>query len=197
MFAGKTEELIRRARRELYAKRTVQVFKPKIDNRYDESDVVTHLGSKYPSIPVKGVEDMAGLIEASTQTILIEEAQFFDDKLVDLVTGLADQGRTVILAGLDLDFRRRPFGPMGALMTVADEVVKLQAICMSCGAPAMYTYRMVNGKPAHFHDPIVLIGAHEQYEARCRACFSIRGEPAHRVKFSRPTKKKASPKPRP
>lgn len=185
MFAGKTEELIRRARRELYAKRSVQVFKPKIDNRYDEADVVTHLGVKYPSIPVSGVEEMSQIIEPETDTVLIEEAQFFDSKLVDLALLLADRGKTVILAGLDMDFRRRPFGPMGDLLAIADEVVKLQAICMHCGAPAIYTYRMVNGKPASFNDPIVLIGAQEKYEARCRRCFALKDEPASRVKMDR------------
>jgi thymidine kinase len=176
MFAGKSEELIRLARRALYAKKKVQVFKPAIDNRYDESMVVTHMGVKHEAMPVRNVKELATKIEKDTRVILIEEAQFFDKSLTDLAVKLADEGREIILAGLDQDFRREPFGPMPALMAVADEVVKLRAICMSCGAPASHTYRQINGKPAHRDDPIVLIGATEAYEARCRNCFKIRGK---------------------
>lgn len=175
MFAGKSEELIRLARRALYAKKKVQVFKPVIDTRYDETMVVTHMGVKHEAVPVKSVADLESQIHASTEVILIEEAQFFDNSLVDLAVDLADSGREVILAGLDQDFRREPFGPMGALLAVADQVIKLRAICMNCGAPASHTYRVINGKPAHRDDPIILIGATEAYEARCRACFQLRG----------------------
>lgn len=174
MFAGKSEELIRRARRALYAKKKVQVFKPSIDNRYDESMVVTHMGVKHEAMPVKNVRDLAGCIEKDTEVVLIEEAQFFDPSLTHLAVKLADEGKEVILAGLDQDFRREPFGPMPQLMAVADEVVKLRAICMNCGAPASHTYRQIDGKPAHRDDPIVLIGATEAYEARCRNCFQLR-----------------------
>lgn len=174
MFAGKSEELIRRARRALYAKKKVQVFKPSIDNRYDESMVVTHMGVKHEAVPVKNVRDLAGCIDKNTDVVLIEEAQFFDRSLSALAVKLADEGMEVILAGLDQDFRREPFGPMPELMAVADEVVKLRAICMNCGAPASHTYRQIDGKPAHRDDPIVLIGATEAYEARCRNCFKLR-----------------------
>lgn len=174
MFAGKSEELIRRARRALYAKKKVQVFKPSIDNRYDESMVVTHMGVKHEAMPVKNVRDLSGCIEKDTEVVLIEEAQFFDPSLTHLAVKLADEGKEVILAGLDQDFRREPFGPMPQLMAVADEVVKLRAICMNCGAPASHTYRQIDGKPAHRDDPIVLIGATEAYEARCRNCFQLR-----------------------
>lgn len=174
MFAGKSEELIRRARRALYAKKKVQVFKPSIDNRYDESMVVTHMGIKHEAVPVKNVRDLAGCIDKNTDVVLIEEAQFFDRSLSALAVKLADEGMEVILAGLDQDFRREPFGPMPELMAVADEVVKLRAICMNCGAPASHTYRQIDGKPAHRDDPIVLIGATEAYEARCRNCFKLR-----------------------
>lgn len=173
MFAGKSEELIRLARRALYARKTVQVFKPKIDNRYDDANVVTHLGVQYQAVAVSSVKDLATKIEPTTQIVLIEEAQFFDESLADLAVNLADSGREVILAGLDQDFRREPFGPMPRLLAVADEVVKLRAICMNCGAPASHTYRVIDGKPAHWDDPIVLIGATEAYEARCRNCFQI------------------------
>lgn len=176
MFAGKSEELIRLARRALYAKKSVQVFKPSVDNRYDEAMVVTHMGVRHEAIPVNSVKELESKLNPKTQVVLIEEAQFFDESLVHLATGLADQGKQVILAGLDQDFRRKPFGPMPALMAVADEIVKLRAICMKCGAPASHTYRTIDGKPAHKDDPIILIGATEAYEARCRNCFELRGE---------------------
>jgi len=174
MFAGKSEELIRLARRALYAKKKVQVFKPLIDTRYDEVMVVTHMGLKHEAVPVRNVADLKAKIDRETEVVLIEEAQFFDESLVPLVVGLADKGREVICAGLDQDFRREPFGPMPRLLAVADNVVKLRAICMKCGAPASHTYRVIDGKPADWDDPIVLIGATESYEARCRACFKIR-----------------------
>lgn len=176
MFAGKSEELIRLARRALYAKKSVQVFKPSVDNRYDEAMVVTHMGVRHEAIPVNSVKELESKIDPKTQVVLIEEAQFFDESLVQLAVRLADQGKQVILAGLDQDFRRKPFGPMPALMAVADEIVKLRAICMKCGAPASHTYRTINGKPAHKDDPIILIGATEAYEARCRNCFELKGE---------------------
>ncbi len=173
MFAGKSEELIRLARRALYARKKVQVFKPTIDNRYDESNVVTHLGVAHNAVAVRSVRDLCTKIDGDTEIVLIEEAQFFDESLADVAVKLADEGREVILAGLDQDFRREPFGPMGRLMAVADEVVKLRAICMNCGQPASHTYRVIDGKPAHWDDPIVLIGATEAYEARCRNCYAI------------------------
>lgn len=175
MFAGKSEELIRRARRALYAKRKVQVFKPSIDDRFDETSVVTHMGVSHQAVPVSSVRELAGKVEKDTQIVLIEEAQFFDGSLVELAVALADEGKDVVLAGLDQDFRRQPFGPMPQLLAVADEVVKLRAICMKCGAPASHTYRVINGKPAHNDDPIILIGATESYEARCRSCYELRG----------------------
>lgn len=177
MYAGKSEELIRRARRALYAKRKVEVYKPSIDSRYDESMVVTHMGVKHEATPVRNVAELASRISPDADYVVIEEAQFFDDSIVDLAVQLADQGRDVVLAGLDQDFRRKPFGPMPQLMAVADEVVKLRAICMHCGNPASHTFRVIDGRPAHYDDPIVLIGATEAYEARCRKCFKLRGEP--------------------
>lgn len=175
MFAGKSEELIRLARRALYAKRRVQVFKPRIDDRYDQTMVVTHMGVRHEAVAVDNVADLRTKLDPLAQTVLVEEAQFFDDSIVDLAVDLADRGVEVILAGLDQDFRRKPFGPMAALLSVADDVVKLRAICMKCGAPASHTYRAVDGKPARESDPIVLIGATESYEARCRNCYRLRG----------------------
>lgn len=176
MYAGKSEELIRLARRALYAKRRVQVFKPSIDVRYDEQMVVTHMGVRHEAVPVKNVRELQAALDPACDVVCVEEVQFFDRSLVDLAVRLADSGRTVILAGLDQDFRRKPFGPMPEILCVADEVVKLRAICMKCGQPASHTYRQVNGRPAHKDDPIVLIGATEAYEARCRNCFELRGE---------------------
>ena len=174
MFAGKSEELIRLARRALYAKKKVQVFKPAVDDRYHQTMVVTHMGVEHAAVAVKNVPDLVRHIDKDTDVVLIEEAQFFDDRLVEAVVELADKGVEVVLAGLDQDFRRQPFGPMPQLLALADEVVKLRAICMKCGAPASHTYRMIDGKPAHWDDPIVLIGATESYEARCRRCYQIR-----------------------
>lgn len=174
MYAGKTEELIRRARRALFARREVQVFKPKIDDRFHEAMVVTHMGVRHEAHPVSGVPALEAATRAETELILIEEAQFFDAAIVDLVERWADEGREVVLAGLDQDFRRRPFGPMPMLLAVADEVVKLRAICIRCGAPASHTQRLIEGEPAHEDDPLILIGATEAYEARCRRCHSVR-----------------------
>ena len=175
MFAGKTEELIRRARRALYARKKVQVFKPAIDRRYDDSMVVTHMGVRHEAEPVCSVLELRSKIARDVQVVVVEEVQFFDESIVDLAVELADEGKQVVLAGLDQDFRRKPFGPMPALLCVADEVVKLRAICMKCGAPASHTYRMIDGRPAHMDDPVILIGATEAYEARCRGCYTIRG----------------------
>ncbi len=190
MFAGKSEELIRRARRALYAKREVAVFKPSIDVRYDESMVVTHMGVRHEAIPVRNVEELVKKVDASVEVICIEEAQFFDPSLVGVVVDWADNGKEVILAGLDQDFRRRPFGPMAELLAIADEVIKLRAICMKCGRPASHTYRMIDGQPAHEDDPVIMIGATESYEARCRRCYSLR-RTRNSGKKKPPTKTKA------
>lgn len=177
MFAGKSEELIRRARRAWYAKKCVQVFKPAIDSRYDQSNVVTHMGVAHEAVPVASVAELRSTIDANVDVLLIEEVQFFSEDIVGLCVFHADRGVDVIVAGLDQDFRRRPFGPMPTLLAVADEVIKLRAICMKCGETASHTYRTIDGKPAHYDDPVVLIGATEVYEARCRNCFKLRGEP--------------------
>ncbi len=175
MFAGKSEELIRLARRSLYAKRKVQVFKPSVDKRYDETNVVSHMGVSHAAVPVNSVQELKSKLAPDTEVILIEEAQFFDESIIDLAVELADHGKEVICVGLDQDFRRQPFGPMPKLLAAADEVVKLRAICMKCGGPASHTYRVIDGRPAHWDDPIILIGATESYEARCRNCFKLLG----------------------
>jgi thymidine kinase len=174
MYAGKSEELIRLARRSLYAKKKVQVFKPSIDDRYHQTMVVSHMGVQHEAETAVNVAELTAKVKRDTQVLLIEEVQFFEPLIVEFLVQQADRGVDVIVAGLDQDFRRQPFGPMPALLAAADEVVKLRAICMKCGNPASHTYRMVDGKPAHWDDPIVLIGATESYEARCRNCFEIR-----------------------
>ena len=180
MFAGKTEELIRLARRALYAKKVVQVFKPLVDNRYDEAMVVTHMGVRHEAVAASSVADLRAKLQPNVEVVLVEEAQFFDESMIEFATELADRGVEFIASGLDQDFRRQPFGPMPELLAIADEVVKLRAICMKCGAPASHTYRMIDGKPAHWNDPLILIGATESYEARCRRCYRIRGKPRTR-----------------
>lgn len=174
MYAGKSEELIRLARRSLYAKKKVQVFKPSIDDRYHQTMVVSHMGVQHEAETAVNVAELSAKVKKETQVLLIEEVQFFEPLIVEFLVQHADRGVDVIVAGLDQDFRRQPFGPMPALLAAADEVIKLRAICMKCGNPASHTYRMVDGKPAHWDDPIVLIGATESYEARCRNCFEIR-----------------------
>ncbi len=176
MFSGKSEELIRRVRRAEIAKQKVQVFKPSLDDRYSTQSVASHSGSYWEAIPVKDVADIASRIEPDTDVVAIDEAQFFDWTIADLCSDLADRGVRVIVAGLDLDFRGEPFGPMPLLMAQAEIVDKLQAICVRCGAPASRTQRLINGVPASYNDPIILVGASEVYEARCRRCHQVPGK---------------------
>ncbi len=175
MFSGKTEELIRRLRRAQIAKQKAQVFKPAIDTRYADREVTSHNGLQIEAIPVKNAAQLDGLITPDTTVVAIDEAQFFDDEIIQLCTALADQGLRVIVAGLDMDFRGEPFGPMPALMARAEQVDKLQAICVGCGGPASRTQRLIDGEPAAYDDPVILVGASEVYEARCRGCHEVRG----------------------
>lgn len=173
MFSGKSEELIRRIKRARYAKQKVQVFKPLMDNRYSNNDVVSHDGSSEKAINIEHPEDILNYIENDTEVVAIDEVQFFDNNLVDVCQKLADQGYRVITAGLDTDFRGKPFGATPFLMAVAEYVDKLHAICMKCGSPASRTQRLIDGKPAPVDGPLVLIGARESYEARCRHCHEL------------------------
>lgn len=173
MFCGKTEELIRRLRRATIAKQKVQVFKPVIDQRYAYSKVMSHSGADYQAMPVNSSQEILDNLEDDVTVVGIDEAQFFDEAIVDLANLLADRGIRVIVTGLDTDFRGEPFGCMPVMTAKADKVDKLSAICMVCGEAATRTQRLVNGKPAHFHDPIVIVGASEMYEARCRACHDV------------------------
>ncbi len=168
MFSGKTDELIRRLRRATIARQKVQVFKPVIDNRYAGEKVTSHAGSDYDAVPIVSAADIRAILDADTTVVAIDEAQFFGPEISEIVQQLADKGLRVIVAGLDTDFRGEPFGPMPQLMAQAERVDKLHAICMVCGEAASRTQRLVNGKPAYYDDPIVIVGASELYEARCR-----------------------------
>lgn len=173
MFSGKTEELIRRLRRATIARQKVQVFKPAIDARYNASKVTSHSGADFEALPIDKSADILTHLEKSTTVVAIDEAQFFDDQLVSIVQKLANNGMRVIVAGLDSDFRGEPFGCMPILLSIAEEVTKLHAICMVCGEEASRTQRLVNGAPAHYNDPIVIVGASEMYEARCRTHHEV------------------------
>jgi len=168
MFSGKTDELIRRLVRATIAKQKVQVFKPAIDVRYAAEKVTSHAGADFDAIPVEKADDIRGKVEADTTVVGIDEAQFFDAEVVNVAQELAARGIRVLVAGLDMDFRGEPFGPMPLLMSEAERVDKLHAICMVCGEEASRTQRLVNGKPARYDDPVVIVGASELYEARCR-----------------------------
>ncbi len=173
MFSGKTDELIRRLRRATIARQKVQVFKPVIDNRYTVEKVTSHAGTAFDAEPIERAADMLNRIAPDTTVVGIDEAQFFDNEILSIVNQLADKGIRVIVAGLDTDFRGEPFGCMPVLMAQAERVDKLQAICMTCGEPACRTQRLVNGKPARYDDPIVIVGASEMYEARCRTHHEV------------------------
>lgn len=168
MFSGKSEELIRRIRRAQFAKQHIAVFKPKIDNRYSEEAVVSHNGSTVIARPISHSDEMWTFITDEFDVIAIDEAQFFDEGITENVQKLADHGFRVIIAGLDQDFRGKPFGPMPNLLSIAEQVTKLQAVCTVCGSPASRTQRLIDGRPAGADDPIILVGASEAYEPRCR-----------------------------
>lgn len=173
MFAGKTEELIRRIKVLEYAKKKIVVFKPLIDNRYSDDMVVSHAGSKVMSFAIEKAHDILAFIDDSVDVVAIDEVQFFDVEITEICNALANRGIRVMVAGLDMDFRGEPFGVIPKLMTQAEFVTKLTAVCTECGAPATRSQRLINGKPAKYNDPIVMIGAAEAYEARCRHCHVV------------------------
>ncbi len=173
MFSGKTDELIRRLRRATIARQKVQVFKPAVDNRYNVEKVTSHDGNVFQAIPIQMAQDILSYLDDDTTVVAIDETQFFDPEITAIVHNLAERNMRVIIAGLDMDFRGEPFGPMPQLMAQAERVRKLQAICMICGDQAYCTQRLVNGKPAHYNDPVVIVGADEMYEARCRKCHQV------------------------
>ena len=165
MFSGKSEELIRRLRRAIIAKQRVQIFKPTIDSRFSDAEIVSHSEMRMPSISVASSAELVARVDHRTEVIGVDEAQFFDEGVVEAAQRLADQGKRVIVAGLDKDFRGLPFGPIPALMAVAEDVTKTLAICVRCGSPANNTQRLVES------DELVVVGAQGIYEARCRRCF--------------------------
>lgn len=177
MFAGKTEELIRRIKRLEYAKKNVLVFKPTIDNRYSNSKIVSHDKSEKASINVSFPEEILKHLKKDTHCVVIDEAQFFTSKIVSVVQSLADTGLRVIVAGLDTDFKGEPFGPMPELLAVAEKIDKLTAICVISGEPATRTQRLIDGKPANYNDPVVLVAGAESYEPRSRKTHEVPGKP--------------------
>lgn len=172
MFSGKSEELMRRLRRAQIARQNVAVYKPLLDNRYDASDVVSHNGNR---IAAKAVGTSAEIIRLCGQAhvVGIDEAQFFDEGIVEVCMMLADRGKRVVVAALDQDFKNEPFGPMPTLLCVAEFVDKLQAICQTCGGPATRTQRLIEGRPASPDEPVIKVGAQESYEPRCRWCHEL------------------------
>lgn len=165
MFSGKSEELIRRLRRAQIARRKVQIFKPEIDARYAQDKIVSHSEMKIESQTVNSAGEILAAIELDTEVVGIDEGQFFDQELVHVVNRLADQGKRVIIAGLDMDYLGRPFEPMPLLLAIAEDITKTRAICMKCGSPAAYTQRLIPSTER------VVVGAAGAYEARCRGCF--------------------------
>jgi len=166
MFSGKTEELIRRLNRARIARLKVEIFSPKADTRFVHNALVTHNSNSIPSTPVENASSIL-LLGSDVDVIGIDEAQFFDEELPDVCNNLANRGIRVIVAGLDMDFKGRSFGPIPAIMAIAESVTKLQAVCVRCGNPALYSYRLVNDESK------VLLGEKESYEPRCRVCYHI------------------------
>ncbi len=177
MFSGKTEELMRRLRRAEYAKQTVLTIKHKIDNRKGYAYIASHDGRERLAFSVEdgsgSVEKILELANKNIDVVGIDEVQFFPKEIVQVICELVEAGKRVVVAGLDLDFRGEPFGMMPLLLAIADSVLKLKAICVVCGKDAHHTQRIVNGKPARYESPVILVGAQENYQARCRDCFVI------------------------
>lgn len=177
MFAGKTEELIRRINVLTYAKKNIIVFKPKIDDRYSEIEIVSHAGAHIPCKVIEKAKEILSYVDEKTDVVAIDEVQFFDDDVIEICEYLANNGIRVMVAGLDKDFRGEPFGVLPQLLTRAEFVTKLTAVCAKCGSPATRTQRIVNDRPAAFEDPIILVGATESYEPRCRHCHEVINRP--------------------
>lgn len=177
MFSGKSEELIRRVRRAKYGKLSVAVFKPAIDDRYAEEYIVSHNGTSFTAYPISQSMEIIDIITDEVDVVGIDEAQFFDENITKVVDHLAKRGIRVIIAGLDTDFRGEPFGQMPKLMALAESVTKLNAICPVCGSPASRTQRLIDGKPASYDDPVIMVGASESYEPRCRHHHEVPNKP--------------------
>ena len=181
MFSGKSEELMRRLRRAEYAKQNVLTIKHQIDNRSSQATISTHNGSKRLAFNIdnnkENIKKILELANNNIHVVGIDEIQFFPKEIIEVITTLIESGKRVIVAGLDLDFKGEPFGIVPTLMAIADSVLKLKAICVACGKDAHHTQRIINGKPAKYDDPIIMVGAKECYEARCRDCFKIDKQP--------------------
>lgn len=173
MFSGKSEELIRRLKRTILAGMPTIIFTPNIDNRYAEDHICSHDGKKLEAISISHIEEILDYVKDDTAVIGIDEVQFLDGEIVSVIMKLVNSGKRVVCAGLDKDFKAESFGQMPELLALADDVTKLTAICMCCGRPANFTQRLIAGKPASYNDPLILIGASESYEARCRLCYQI------------------------
>jgi thymidine kinase len=174
MFSGKSEELLRRVRRATLARKAVQVFKSHLDDRYGGLSVInTHDGGQIRSEPISNSTELAERVRIGTAVVAVDEVQFLDDGIIEVADTLANAGTRVILAGTDMDFRGRPFGPMPGLLAIAERVDKLQAICVRCGQLATRNQRLVDGRPAPAEGPIIKIGGLETYEARCRVCHEV------------------------
>ncbi|MEE8060396.1 MAG: thymidine kinase [Gemmatimonadales bacterium] len=174
MFSGKSEELIRRVRRAIIARQHVQVLKSHLDARYAGLySVSSHDGAQLEAVPIDSADEILRHLHKDTEVIAIDEAQFLGGDIIDIVTTLANDGLRVMIAGTDTDFRGDPFGPMGDLMAIAEQVTKLQAICVVCGDLACRNQRLIDGKPARYDSPTIMVGGHESYEARCRHCHKV------------------------
>ncbi len=186
MFSGKTEELIRRLKRCMIARRGVQVFKPRIDKRYSHSEIVTHCNLRMPSECIESGEEIIDRLDSETQVVGVDEAHFFGEPLVQIATQLADSGVQVIIAGLDTDYMGRPFPPMPDLLALAESITKMLAICIRCGAPAKHTQRLVES------EELIFVGAVDSYEARCRHCFEPGIPRQELLPFASPNREKIS-----
>ena len=167
-FAGKSEELIRRVRTLSFSNKNIIAFKPAIDDRYSIDEIASHAGERYKAYAINKAQDILKYIKEDTNIVAIDEVQFFDKSIIEIIEDMANKGIRVIVAGLDKDFRGEPFGIMPELLARAEFVTKLSACCKVCGQGATRTQRIINGKPAYYEDPIILVGANESYEARCR-----------------------------
>lgn len=177
MFAGKSEELIRRLRTLSYAHKKIVSFKPAIDDRYDKTKIASHDGEMFDAYAIKSAKDIYQFVNDKTEVVAIDEVQFFGTEVSDIIEDLADKGMRVICAGLDLDFRGEPFGPMPTLLSRAEFVTKLSAACTVCGCAATRTQRLIDGNPANYDDPVILVGAKESYQARCRKHHIVPNKP--------------------
>lgn len=185
MFSGKSEEFMRRLRRAKIARQHVLIFKNSLDNRHEGAYeyVVSHDGNKIDAQPITSIQAILHLaLQPDVDVVGIDEVQFFSHDIVAIICTLVEHGKRVVVAGLDLDFRGVPFGPMPILLAIADKITKLQSICSLCGTDAHFTQRLVNNRPANFDDPVILVGAQEAYQARCRNCYRI-----DKMPFTQPT----------